>query len=70
MGIFSVVFMTYYVMYDLEDNLFCYYSNILELTSKLNYQVKEINRKFKKSKGNVININVDNLRFKVYKFID
>lgn len=68
MGIFSVVFMEYYVMYDLEDNLLCYYSNILELTSKLNYQVKEINRKFKKSKDNVININVDNLRYKVYKF--
>lgn len=69
MGIFSIKFMEYFVMYDLFDNLVCYYSNIYELTTKLHYQVKEINRKFKNSKSNVININVNNSRYKVYKFI-
>lgn len=69
MGILSIKFMEYFVMYDLFDNLVCYYSNIYELTTKLHYQVKEIKRKFKNSKSNVININVNNVRYKVYKFI-
>lgn len=69
MGIFSIKFMEYFVMYDLFDNLVCYYSNIYELTTKLHYEAKEIKRKFKNSKSNVININVNNARYKVYKFI-
>ncbi len=60
--------MKYFVLYDIDDNLVSYYDNLLEFTSKFNYPIKEINRKYKNSLFNYIFLDIDNLRYKLYAF--
>lgn len=59
--------MEYYVIYK-NDDLIAYCDNIYELCDFSGLRIKDVNYKFKHAKDNVININVDKSRFKVYKF--
>jgi len=59
---------TYYVLYDLEDNLICYFDTITDFLSKYNYKNYEITRKFKNSKSNFINLILENKTYKLYIF--
>lgn len=59
--------MKYYVLYDLNDNIICYFSTLLEFASKLGYEVKELNRKYRKS-SNFINLCIDNVSYKLFAF--
>lgn len=61
--------MNYFIVYDINDFVVCYLNNIYELCVFSGLRIKDVNYKFNHVKDNVININVDNLRFKVYKFI-
>lgn len=61
--------MNYYVVYDVSDFIICYLNNIYELCNFSGLRIKDVNYKFKRAKDNVININVNNARYKVYKFI-
>lgn len=58
----------YYALYDLEDNLICLFNNIHEFVSKHHYQYFELRRKFKKSKSNYINLELEKKSYKLYKF--
>lgn len=59
--------MKYYVLYDLNDNIICYFSTLLEFASKFGYGVKELNRKYRKS-SNFINLRIDNVSYKLFAF--
>lgn len=61
--------MNYYVVYDVSDFIICYLNNIYELCIFSGLRIKDVNYKFKRAKDNVINIYVNNARYKVYKFI-
>lgn len=61
--------MEYFVIYDLNDNLICYVDNFIELKKFMpNYRDRDIRRRFVKSNFNFINIIIDNVIYKVYKF--
>lgn len=60
--------MYYFVLYDSNDNILCYYDNIKEISVKYNYEIKELNRKFKKSILGYITLCLDNHNYKLYKF--
>lgn len=60
----------YYVLYDLNDNIVCYFNTLIEFCTKFNYSNKEINRKFKNSNSNYIHVDILNSRFSLFVFED
>lgn len=58
----------YFIVYDVNDFIVCYLDNISDLCNFSGLRKKDVNYKFKLSKYNVININVDKSRYKVYKY--
>jgi len=58
----------YFVLYDNNDYIVCYFDNIREFAFKYNYQYYELRRKFKNSKTNFINLILDNVEYKLYSF--
>lgn len=62
--------MEYFVLYDLEDNIVCYFNNLIEFCTKFNYANKEINRKFRNSNFNFIHVDINNIRYSLFAFKD
>ena len=60
----------YYVLYDLEDNIICYFNTLIEFCAKFNYSNKEINRKFRNSHTNYIYVDILDCRFSLFAFKD
>lgn len=60
--------MIYFLLYDLDDNIICYFNDIKEISIKYNYEIKELNRKFKNSLFNYIILHLDSHTYKLYKF--
>lgn len=60
--------MEYFVLYDLNDNVICYYDNLDDFISKYKYAKKEINRKYRNSLTNYIYLIIEQQFFKLYKF--
>ncbi len=58
----------YFVLYDLKDNVICYFENINEFSNRFNYPLKEINRKYRNSKNDFINLIIDKKHYKLYSF--
>uniref|UniRef100_A0AAU8AZD7 Uncharacterized protein n=1 Tax=Dulem virus 71 TaxID=3145782 RepID=A0AAU8AZD7_9VIRU len=56
-----------YYLYDLDDNLICFYQDVCEIKNKLFYEPKEINRKFRNSSYDFILLYIDNKTYKLYK---
>lgn len=61
-------FLYYFVLYDLNDNLIAYFDTLIEFKSQFHYEIKELNRKFKNSRSNFILFNIENKKYKLYKF--
>ncbi len=59
---------SFFVLYDIQDNIIMYFDNLQEFLVKYNYPLKEINRKFKKTNSNYINVDIDNFRYKLFCF--
>lgn len=60
----------YFVLYDVNDNIICYIDNIYELVNYLpNYRLRDIKRRFLNSKFGYIGIVIDNVIYKLYRFI-
>jgi len=57
----------YFVMYDMQDNLICYYETYQELINKVKISFKELIRKFKKSKDFIVVV-LNFKKYKIYKF--
>jgi hypothetical protein len=58
----------YFALYDLNDNLLCYYDDLKEISVKYGYEIKELNRKFRNSVFDYIILCLDNHNYKLYKF--
>ena len=57
----------YYVLYDVNDNVICYFDTLLEFSVKFGYPIKELNRKYRKS-INFINLHINNNSYRLYVF--
>lgn len=60
----------YFVLYDLNDNVIAYYDNLNEFAVAFNYLVRELRRKFNNSKEEFVFCDIDNCRYKLFKFED
>lgn len=58
----------YFVLYDLNDNVIAYYDNLNEFADSFNYLVRELRRKFNNSKEDFVYCDIDNTRFKLFRF--
>jgi len=61
------VFLKYYVLYDINDNIICYFNTLLEFATKFGYEIKELNRKYRKN-NDFINLNIDSISYKLFVF--
>lgn len=55
----------YFVLYDFNDNIICYFDNFDELSKHLNYECKYLVHKFNVY-GNLIHIVINNVMYKLY----
>ena len=60
---------SYFVVYDIEDNIVCYLDNIYDFNSFTGIRIKDIMYRFKKTKSHFISIKRDNQTLKIYKFL-
>ncbi len=60
--------MGFYVLYDLYDNIICYFDNLNEFSIKFGYPIKELNRKYRKSSNQSINLIINNMYYKLFCF--
>ena len=66
--IIGKVILEYYILYDLNDNIICYFDNLFEISKKFGYPIKELNRKYRKSLDNSINLVLENVYYKLFCF--
>ena len=57
-----------FVLYDLKDNLICYFNNIWELISCCKKPVYKLTQLFNLSDSNYITIVIDKIKYKLYLF--
>lgn len=60
----------YFVLYDLDDNIICYFDNEIEVSIFSGLRIKDINYKFKNAIYNFVYCDIENARFKLFKFED
>lgn len=58
----------YFVLYDMEDNIICYFDNFKELYKTLNYELRNLVYQFNNKKTNIINIEIENKKYKLATF--
>lgn len=58
-----------FVLYDMNDNLICYFDNFNELSKIIGLQLRNIVINFKESKNNCICVVLDNKFYKLYTFV-
>lgn len=59
----------YFVLYDLNDNVVCYFDNFAELSKIINYPSWKLARRFEIF-GNLINVTIDNKDYKLFATCD
>lgn len=59
----------YFILYDDNDNVLCYFENFDELKKLFNYRLSDIVYQFNKSDG-FINVDIEKKRYKLYTFCD
>lgn len=59
---------SYFVIYNYDDYVVCYIDDIVELQEKyINYSVKDLKKRFQR-KGNPLDVVIDNVFYKLYRF--
>lgn len=58
----------YFVLYDLNDEVICYFDNFKELSKYINYRPNDLAKQFNKNNTDVINIMVDNQKLRLATF--
>ena len=59
----------YFVLYDLEDNLICYFDNFEELSKYINYRCSALVYEFNHS-NDFVQVIIKNEKYKLYTFVD
>ena len=60
----------YFVLYDLNDNIICYFDNDIEFSVYSGLRVKDINYKFRHAMYDFVYCDIENTRFKLFRFED
>lgn len=55
----------YFILYDLEDNIVCYFDNFYELSTHINYNAYDLARRFN-CEGDLIKIIIGQTMYKLY----
>lgn len=58
----------YFVLYDLDDNIICFYENFAELSKILVYQLRNLVFEYNRNKTNIITVIIDNKKYKLATF--
>lgn len=58
----------YFVLYDINDMIICYFDNFKELTKYINYKVNNLVRLYNISGTNIINIEIDSKKLRLATF--
>ena len=57
-----------FVLYDLDDNIICYFDNYNELSKYINYTPRKLAYEFNFRNTNIINIVIDNKMLRLATF--
>lgn len=58
----------YFILYDLSDNIVCYYDNFKELSKIINYRLCDLVHEYNRNCTNCITIIIDNTKYKLATF--
>lgn len=58
----------YFILYDLNDNIICYYDNFSELASILNYRLSDLVHEYNRNKTDNIIVIINNVKYKLATF--
>ncbi len=58
----------YFVLYDLDDNIICYYDNFEDLSKILSYRLSDLVHEFNRKNSNNIFVIIDNTKYKLATF--
>lgn len=58
----------YFVLYDLSDNIICYFDNFNELSKILSYRLSDLVHEYNRNKTDNIIVIINNEKFKLATF--
>lgn len=58
----------YFVLYDLSDNIVCYFDNFKELSKIVSYRLSDLVHEYNRNKTNNIVVIINNKKFKLATF--
>lgn len=58
----------YFVLYDCNDEIICYFDNFKELAKYINYRPNDLAKQFNQNNTNIINIIIDNKKLRLATF--
>lgn len=64
------IYNNYFVLYDLNDNIICYYDSFVELYKIINYKLSDLVREYNRNHTNILTIIVENKKYKLATFED
>ncbi len=58
----------YFVLYDNNDSIICYFNSFVELSKFFNYKLSDLVYQYNKTNSNIITIIIDNKMYKLATF--
>lgn len=58
----------YFILYDLNDSIICYFDNFSELSKVLNYRLCDLVHEYNRNKTDNIVVIIDNTKYKLATF--
>lgn len=58
----------YFVLYDSNDEIICYFNDFNELLKYINYRLSDLVHEYNRHNNNIINIVIDNKKYKLATF--
>jgi len=58
----------YFVLYDSNEEIVCYFNDFKELSKYINYKYKRLIQEFNNSNSNIIKVNIDEKKYKLAIF--
>ena len=58
----------YFILYDLSDNIICYFDNFKELSKIINYRLSDLVHEYNRNCTNSITVIIDNTKYKLATF--
>lgn len=58
----------YFILYDLYDNIICYFDNFNELSKVLNYRLSDLVHEYNRNCTDIITVIIDDTKYKLATF--